>query len=76
MLVGKTDEFEKRAHTLLDRAPIHAGDFERQRDIAENGARGKQVEMLEDHADGAAEIAQARLVQRTHIDAIDEHLAA
>ncbi|MGZ2373803.1 hypothetical protein ACVI3U_001706 [Sinorhizobium medicae] len=76
VLVGKTDEVEKRPHAPLDRTPIHAGDLERQRDIAEDGTRGKQVEMLEYHAHGAAEIAQARFVQLAHIDAVNEHLAA
>lgn len=76
MLVGETDEIEQRPNALFDRALVHAGYFERQRDVSEHGARGQQVEVLEDHADGAAKAAQRRLVEPADIDAVNQHLAA
>jgi hypothetical protein len=52
-----------------------AGDLQRQRDIVERSTRRQQVEMLEDHADGAARLAQRLLIQRSDVEAVDGDLA-
>lgn len=58
------------------RSPFaHAGDFERQRHIVESGTRRQKVEVLEDHADGTAQRAQALFIERRDIDAINDHTA-
>ena len=44
-----------------------AGDFQRQRDIVEGGARRQQVEVLEDHPDRTPRLRNAPLVERADI---------
>ncbi len=74
--VGKPDEIEQRLDARANGVPFETGDFQGQRHIAEGGARGQKVEMLEDHADRTAERTQASLVQIGNVDAIDDDLAA
>jgi hypothetical protein len=74
--VGKSDTVEQRLDDAGDLAFGKTRDLQRQRDVFEGGARRQQVEMLKDHADRAAGLAQLALVQRRHIRAIDQYMAA
>ena len=49
--------------------------FERERDIAQHRTLGEQAEILEDHANGLAQIDELLAGIVGHIGAIDEHAA-
>ncbi len=76
-VLGEPDAGEQRRHALgdLDLAKL-TGEFQRIGDIAGDGARTQQVEMLEDHADRAAKLAQALALGVRHPHAAYEDLAA
>ena len=61
-LVGEADELEQFGSTRRRIAALLAArHLERQGDVVGRRARGEQIEMLEDHADGAARLPQLAL---------------
>ena len=75
MLV-KTHEVDERRDLLADLVLRRSREFERKRDVVVDRARGKQVEVLEDHADGAADLAQIVVGKLREILAVDDDAAA
>ncbi len=71
-LVGQADHVEQRLDAAPDAGTVGAEDLEGQRHVVEDGARGQQVEVLEDHADRAARRPQRPLVERADVDAVDD----
>ncbi len=61
--VGKPHPGQHLAHRGHQVALVDAGDAQRQRDIVEGGEVRDQPEILEYHADAAAEAGQARAAQ-------------
>ena len=60
----------------LPRLPLgHPGDLHGEADVAQAGALHEQVELLEDHADGAALLPQLGGGQLHEILSVDDHLA-
>ncbi len=59
----------------LDLGAWHAGNLERQRHVAVNGARAQKVEVLEDHPDIAANVAQIGRAGASDIVPGDRHAA-
>jgi hypothetical protein len=74
-LRGQPDELEQRQHGGFDLGTARAGQFERQRDVVEHRARRQQVEVLEDHADFAARLAQCAGRQHREIAPADDDVA-
>lgn len=78
-LVGEADEVEQFQGPAGAFLPGVAEDLQRQFDVVLDGARGQQVEVLEDHADGAARAAQflagpsAAPGERGQIGPVDAH---
>ena len=73
----RPDPGEHLAHRRFDIALGHAGDAQRQRDIVIGREMRDQPEVLEHHADPAAEAGQALARQRTGILAEQpDHAAA
>ena len=58
------------------RALAMPGQLQRQRDVVQHGARGQQIEMLEDHADAPALLAQCAGIEAQQLDAVDHDDAA
>ena len=52
-----------------------ARDFQREGDIVERGRVRKEIELLENHADGTARRAQLRPAERAHHASVHPHLA-
>jgi hypothetical protein len=52
------NQFQQRPHPLADLAARAASQLQRQRNVVVHRARAQQVEVLEDHADAAARLAQ------------------
>ena len=57
-LVRQVDQREQLAHARVDLGAAHAGVAQRIGDIVRDGAAVEQVELLEDHADAAAQRVQ------------------
>ena len=74
--LAQPDQGEQFRHPRLALGGRYAGDFQRQGDVAGGGAAGKQVEMLEHHADPAAGAGQGGAVQRQQIIAGHDDPAA
>ena len=70
------DQFQQFVHAAPDLVFGHALDFQGEGHILFDRAAGQQVEVLEDHADVLAGLAQFRAVQGRHFLAVDEDLAA
>ena len=75
-LVGEADEVQQLGDPCPVLLPGHAGDLQRVGDVAPHGARGEEVELLEDHPDVAAYLAQGALRQRADLAAGDGDGAA
>src|SRR5579872_6797036 len=75
-LVGQPDHRQQGLDTRSDRSLVETGDFQRQRDVFRSGAGRQQIKVLKDHADRTPGLAQAALVERRDIGAIDDHAAA
>ena len=60
LLAEQADLIERRAHALVDLAPRHAGDDERQRHVVRHRPVVQQLVILKDHAELAGEIAGCR----------------
>ena len=58
---GEADKFEELVRTRRRLAPRRLGQAQRSHDIALRAQAGKQVERLEDDADGVATVASERL---------------
>ncbi|EFF45487.1 hypothetical protein XAUB_04150 [Xanthomonas citri pv. aurantifolii str. ICPB 11122] len=79
ILVGvllQSDPGQQFGHARIDLGTRCAGQFQREGDIAGHGARGQQVEVLENHADAATQGAQALAVQRGNVLLADQQAAA
>jgi hypothetical protein len=74
LLRGKPDQIEQRQHRRFDLGALHARELERQRDVIEYRARRQQIEVLEDHADLAARLAQLARGHRRQIAAADQDI--
>ena len=55
--LAQADEVEQLGDAALALLLVHAGQLERVLDVARGGAGGKEVELLEDHADVATDLA-------------------
>ncbi len=74
VLVLQAHEFQEFIHPPRDLRRAGARHAQRQGDVVEHRLGGQQVEMLEDHADAAAQRDQSVVVQRADVHAVDEHL--
>ena len=74
-LVGQADEVQQLGDAGLLLCLGHAGDLQRVGDVAPHGARGHQVELLEDHPDVAAHLPQVPLGETADLAAGDDHRA-
>src|ERR1700677_1653035 len=74
LLAEESDLIERRAHALVDLAPGHARDDERQSDVV--GARPveEQLVILEHDAEASAERRRAACLDRRGVLVIDEYL--
>ncbi len=75
LLRGQPDQIEQRQHGGFDVGTARTGQFERQRDVVEHRARRQQVEVLEDHADLAACLAQRTGRQQHQVAPADDDIA-
>jgi hypothetical protein len=71
----QADQIEQGGDARGDVGFGQSGQFQRQRDIAGHGARGEQIEVLENHADFTPRIAQRGGRQRGQILAVDRDAA-
>ena len=74
-LVGELDHLEQLAGALLALALGRAAQLQRERDVAQHGALLEQAEVLEDHADGGAQLEQLLAGEVGDIAPVDEDLA-
>ena len=74
-LAGKSHEFEQFERASFGLFLRRAMQFERERDVAQHRALGEQAEILENHANGLAQIDELLAGIVGHIGAIDEHAA-
>ena len=72
--VQQPDEVEQLGDAPVAVGLGPAGDLERERDVAGDGPRREQVELLEDHADVAALELQLALGERRDVGAVDDQL--
>ncbi len=72
----QADGVQQFGHARIDLRARRAGQLQREGDIGRHGARGEQVEVLEDHADLPAQHAQALGIECGDILAIDQQAAA
>ena len=71
-LVGEPDEVQQLGDAGRAARPSrHAGDLQRVGDVAVRRCASEEVELLEDHADAAADRAQLALGQRRDLGAVD-----
>ena len=75
-LPGQPDPAQHLADVGADLALRAAGDAQRQRDVVECRQMRQQAEILEHHADAAAQPRQQRGVRRSHVGAEDRQPAA
>ena len=68
------DQGQQFADPALDLVLAPARQFQREGDVGGDGARGQQVEVLEDHADLAASLSQIPLAEGDQVLAIDDDL--
>ena len=66
-MVREADARQQLGDAALDLTSRDAGHLEREGDIGRHRLRGQQVEVLEDHADPAAQGAQGAGVERADI---------
>ena len=59
-LPSKPDLVERRTHALVDLAPGHARDDERQGDVVRDGSIEQELMVLEHYAQAAAELRRCR----------------
>ena len=71
-LALQPDQRQQLPHPRLARRAADPGDGKREGDVLRHRGGGKQVEVLEDHADAAQRLAQPGIVQRQHVAA--QHL--
>ncbi len=75
-LVLEPDEAQQLGHTRTTSGAVPTGHRQRVPDVARDGARAQQVELLEDHADPEAYAAQLGLRQRRDVPAADDDAPA
>ena len=73
--VRQSDDFEQLVDALFNLRALHAGDFHREGDVAANIPLREQIEMLEDHRDLLAELAERLRAERGEILAVDDDAA-
>ena len=73
--VRQADDFEQLVDALFNLRALHAGDFHREGDVAAHIPLREQIEMLEDHRDLLAELAERLRAERGEILAVDDDAA-
>ena len=76
LLAEESHLVERRAHPLVDLAPRHARDDERQGDVVGDRPIEEQLVILEHDAEASAELRDAARLDGRGVLVIDEHLAA
>ena len=71
----ETHQGQQFQHPGLDAGLVPPRQFQREGDVGGDGARGEQIEVLEDHADLAAGLGQLAIAEGGQVLAIDHHLA-
>src|SRR5450830_1443013 len=72
---GQADQLQQRLYLFCDLRLGQTCQFQRQGDVVIHRVRRQQVEVLEDHADVAARIAQVVGRQRRHVLAVEDDVA-
>ena len=73
--VGQADKGEELHRPLLCLLFLDARDLQREADVAQHAALLEEIEALEDHADGAAELQKFPARQSGNALAVDDHFA-
>ena len=74
-LVGQSDDLEQLLHALVGLCAGHAGQLEGVAHIAGDGLLHQQIELLKDHGDLLAQLAQLLAVHFEDAFAVDEDIA-
>ena len=74
-LVGQADELQERQYLFLDLCFRRVREAQRECDVVVDSSRAQQVEVLEDHADVLARLAQLFLAHGRHVLTVDDDLA-